>query len=155
MYSIHMKSLMGDPIDMSTLKGKKILFVNVASRCGYTSQYKELQALHEKHGDQVAIVGLPCNQFGGQEPGTANEIADFCEKNYGVTFLMTEKIDVKGNNQHPLYRWLTSKNLNNVEDSEVRWNFQKYLVSEDGQYLQFFSSSVSPMSKELIAAIER
>ena len=152
-YDMNISSLMGDDIDMKTLKGKKVLFVNVASKCGYTPQYAELQKLSETHGDKVTVIGLPCNQFGGQEPGSAEEIASFCEKNYGVTFTITEKIDVKGNEQHPLYAWLTQKKLNGVEDSEVQWNFQKYLVSEKGELLEVYSSSVKPMSEELTSAL--
>ena len=152
-YDIKISTLMGDEIDMNTLKGQKILFVNVASKCGFTPQYAELQQLQETHGDQVTVIGLPCNQFGGQEPGTAEDIASFCEKNYGVTFTITEKIDVKGENQHPLYAWLTQKKLNGVEDSEVKWNFQKYLISEEGELLKVYPSSVKPMSEELISAL--
>jgi glutathione peroxidase len=152
-YDMSITSLMGDDIDMKALKGKKVLFVNVASQCGYTPQYAELQKLSEKHGDDLTVIGLPCNQFGGQEPGSADDIARFCEKNYGVTFTITEKIDVKGKNQHPLYAWLTQKKLNGVEDSEVKWNFQKYLVSENGELLKVYSSSVKPMSAELISAL--
>jgi glutathione peroxidase len=152
-YNMNISTLMGDNFDMQSLKGKKVLFVNVASKCGYTSQYADLQKLNETHGDDVTVIGLPCNQFGGQEPGSAEDIANFCEKNYGVTFTITEKIDVKGNNQHPLYAWLTQKKLNGVKDSEVKWNFQKYLVSENGELLEVYSSSVKPMSKELISAL--
>ncbi len=152
-YDMSIASLMGDDIDMKALKGKKILFVNVASKCGYTPQYAELQELSETHGDRVTVIGLPCNQFGGQEPGSAKDIASFCEKNYGVTFTITEKIDVKGANQHPLYAWLTQKKLNGVEDSEVQWNFQKYLVNENGELLEVYSSSVKPMGKELTSAL--
>ena len=152
-YDMSISSLMGDDIDMNTLKGKKILFVNVASKCGYTSQYSDLQKLSETHGDRLTVIGLPCNQFGGQEPGSAEEIATFCEKHYGVTFTITDKIDVKGKNQHPIYAWLTQKKLNGVEDSEVQWNFQKYLVSEEGDLLEVYSSSVNPMSEELTSAL--
>lgn len=152
-YDYNISTLMGEDIDMKTLKGKKVLFVNVASKCGYTPQYEELQELSEKYKDKVTVIGLPCNQFGGQEPGSAQDIASFCEKNYGVTFTITEKIDVKGKNQHPLYTWLTQKKLNGVEDSEVQWNFQKYLVSESGELLEVYSSSVKPMSKALTSAL--
>ena len=152
-YNISLSSLMGDNIDMNTLKGKKILFVNVASECGYTPQYAELQKLHETHGNKLTVIGLPCNQFGGQEPGTAKEIANFCSKNYGVTFTITEKMDVKGANQHPLYAWLTQKKLNSVKDSEVKWNFQKYLVSEKGELLEVYPSSVKPMSQEILSKL--
>ena len=152
-YDMSISSLMGDDIDMKALKGKKVLFVNVASQCGYTPQYADLQKLSEKHGDKVTVIGLPCNQFGEQEPGSAQDIERFCKSNYGVTFTITEKIDVKGKNQHPLYAWLTQKKLNGVEDSEVKWNFQKYLVSEKGELLGVYSSSVKPMSEELTSAL--
>lgn len=153
-YDIHISTLMGDNFDMNTLKGKKVLFVNVASKCGYTPQYAELQELQETHGDQLTIIGVPCNQFGGQEPGSAEEIASFCTKNYGVTFTITEKVDVKGDNQSALYAWLTQEKLNGVQDSEVNWNFQKYLVSEHGELLKVFGSSTKPMSKELLEQLK-
>ncbi len=147
--SIKINTLDGKALDLSSFKGKKVLFVNTASECGYTPQYKELQALSEKYKDKLVIVGLPCNQFGGQEPGSAKEIAHFCEKNYGVTFTLTEKIDVKANGQHELYKWLTQKNLNGLKDSRVSWNFQKYLVNENGELVEVFGSSTKPMSKEI------
>src|SRR5680860_80482 len=134
-YDISINSLMGEKIDLNEFKGKKILFVNVASKCGFTPQYTDLQKLHDTYGDKLVLIGLPCNQFGEQESGTAEEIESFCTKNYGVDFLMTEKIEVKGENQHPLYQWLTKKENNGVESSTVKWNFQKYLVDEEGQYL--------------------
>ena len=149
-YDIAITSLEGKTIDLNEFKGKKILFVNVASKCGYTPQYKNLQALHDKHGDKVAIVGIPCNQFGGQEPGSAAEIQEFCSKNYGVSFLMTEKYDVKGKNQHELYKWLTNKSQNGVEDSTVGWNFQKYLVDENGKLIKVFKSGVNPLDNSII-----
>jgi glutathione peroxidase len=145
---------MGDEINLGDFKGKKILFVNVASKCGYTGQYKGLQELHELHGDDLVIIGVPCNQFGLQEPGDANEIADFCEKNYGVTFLITEKVKVKGSDQHGLYAWLTKKSMNGELDSKVKWNFQKYLVDESGVLKEKFASSVKPMDTELLDAIK-
>lgn len=148
-YSHSIHSLEGDPMDLSQYKGKKILFVNVASKCGYTPQYKDLQALYNQNKNQLVVIGVPCNQFGGQEPGSASEIATFCEKNYGVTFPITEKIKVKGDDQHPLYQWLTSKEKNGVEDSKVRWNFHKYLVDENGNYLAMFGSGVKPLGKEI------
>ncbi|MFT6323881.1 MAG: glutathione peroxidase [Halieaceae bacterium] len=152
-YDISIHTLMGEPVNLSEFKGKKILFVNVASKCGYTPQYKDLQALSEKYTDQVVVIGIPCNQFGGQEPGGKEEIASFCEKNYGVTFLMTEKVDVKGDKQHPLYAWLTQKAENGMEDSNVKWNFQKYLVSEKGDYIDMFSSGVNPLSEEITSQL--
>ena len=148
-YDIAIKSIDGDEIDLNDLKGKKVLFVNVASKCGFTPQYEGLQKLHETHGDQVTIIGVPCNQFMGQEPGTHEEIVSFCKKNYGVTFQLTEKVNVKGAKQHPLYAWLTSKELNGSKDSKVQWNFQKYLISEKGELLNVFSSRVDPMDESI------
>lgn len=153
LYEISINSLMGEPIDLSDFKGKKILFVNVASKCGYTPQYAGLQELSNKYKDKLVVIGIPCNQFGGQEPGSKEEIAQFCEKNYGVTFLITEKVDVKGENQHPLYGWLTQKQYNQVEDTKVKWNFQKYLVDENGKYVAKFDSGVKPMSDDLVRNI--
>ena len=118
---------------MEQYKGKQILIVNTASECGYTPQYQDLQKLHETYPNLV-MIGFPCNQFMGQEPGSNAEIKSFCQKNYGVTFLMAEKIDVKGKNQHPLYQWLTQKEKNGVENSTVSWNFNKFLIGADGTY---------------------
>ena len=129
------------------------MFVNVASKCGYTPQYSKLQKLHDMYKDQLVIIGVPCNQFMGQEPGTNEEIASFCQKNYGVSFLMTEKVDVKGSSQHPLYQWLTSKDLNGNSDSKVKWNFQKYLVSETGELIDVFSPGVDPLDEQIISKI--
>ena len=148
-YDIAITSLEGKAIDLNDFKGKKILFVNVASKCGFTPQYKKLQELHDQHGDKVAIIGIPCNQFGGQEPGSAAEIKEFCSKNYGVSFLMTEKCDVKGKNQHSLYKWLTNKAENGLEDSTVGWNFQKYLVDENGKLIKVFKSGVNPLDSSI------
>jgi glutathione peroxidase len=144
------KSLEGDPIDFSSFKGKKILLVNVASKCGFTPQYKELQELSEKYPNKLVVIGLPCNQFGKQEPGTSEEIATFCEKNYGVQFLITEKIDVKGAHQHPLYNWLTNKTENGKVDVGVQWNFQKYLIDENGGMMDYFISTTNPLSSKII-----
>jgi glutathione peroxidase len=112
LYDITINALDGTPIDLASFKGKHLLFVNVASECGFTNQYKDLQKLSDTYPDTLVVIGSPCNQFGNQEPGDATEIQSFCERNFGVTFLLTEKIDVKGNQQHPLYTWLTSKDLN-------------------------------------------
>ena len=152
-YSSEISSLMGEKIDLDEFKGKKILFVNVASECGFTPQYKGLQELHETHGDKLVIIGLPCNQFGEQEPGKGKEIKSFCEKNYGVEFLMTEKIDVKGENQHDIYKWLTQKSINGKKDSSVKWNFQKYLVDEDGKLIDVFYSTTKPMSNKIVSLL--
>lgn len=142
-------------INLADYRGKKILFVNVASKCGYTPQYEGLQNLNEKYGDKVQIIGFPCNQFMRQEPGTKEEIAEFCSANYGVTFPITTKIDVKGEDKHPIYNWLTSKALNGVDDYSVSWNFNKFLVDEEGNLINYFGSKVEPESDELVAAINQ
>jgi glutathione peroxidase len=148
-YDIAIHSLGGMPIRLKDFEGKYILLVNVASKCGFTPQYKELQNLHETFKDKLVVIGIPCNQFGGQEPGSAKEIKSFCEVNYGVNFLITEKIDVKGKDQHPLYQWLTHKGINGVKNSSVKWNFQKYLVDPKGNLIDYFYSSTSPMSTKI------
>lgn len=147
--AIDIHTLQGAPLDLSKFRGKKILFVNVASECGYTPQYADLQELYSKNSDKLEIIGVPCNQFGGQEPGTAKEIAEFCSKNYGVTFTMTEKIDVKGENQHPLYQWLTSKAQNGVADATVKWNFHKFLLNESGELIKAYASGEMPRPADL------
>lgn len=154
LYSIPITSLQNNPIDLSQFKGKKILFVNVASQCGFTPQYKDLQKLHEQYQDKLAIIGVPCNQFGKQEPGTSAQIQEFCSVNYGVSFLITEKVDVKGKNQHPLYIWLTKKAENGKKNSTVRWNFQKYLVDEDGQLIDYFYSITKPLSTKIVKHLQ-
>lgn len=148
-YDISITGLTGEKIDLSTFKGKKILIVNTASECGFTKQFADLQKLHEKYQDKLVVIGVPCNQFGGQEPGNAKEIQSFCQLNYGVTFIMTEKIDVKGENQHPLYQWLTTKELNGVKSSSVKWNFQKYLIDEQGNFIDYYFSLTNPMSSKI------
>jgi glutathione peroxidase len=140
-------------MDLSAFKGKKVLFVNVASECGFTPQYNELQHLYDNHKDKLTVVGVPCNQFGGQEPGDAQQIATFCERNFGVTFPLTEKIEVKGSNQHALYQWLTKSELNGKEDSSVEWNFQKYLIDENGALLKVFAPGVNPLDDSLVAML--
>lgn len=149
LYDIQIDSLRGKPIDLSYYKGKKILFVNVASKCGFTPQYKDLQELYDEYQDRLMIIGVPCNQFGKQEPGTNDEIQEFCQVNYGVSFLITEKVDVKGSKQHPLYSWLTQKSANGKKNSTVRWNFQKYLVDENGEYIDYYYSMTKPKSKKI------
>jgi glutathione peroxidase len=148
-YDIQINSLQGNSINLSNFKDKYLLIVNVASKCGFTPQYKELQKLHEKYKKSLIVIGVPCNQFGQQEPGEAFEIQEFCEANYGVEFLITEKIDVKGNNQHPLFKWLTDKSLNGFKDSTVKWNFQKYLINPKGNLIDYFYSTTSPISKKI------
>jgi glutathione peroxidase len=148
-YNIEISSLQGKPIDLGKFRGKKMLFVNVASKCGFTPQYKELQQLHNTYKDSLAVIGVPCNQFGSQEPGNASDIQEFCQVNYGVDFLITEKIKVKGSDKHPLYQWLTKKALNGRKSASVKWNFQKYLVDEDGQLVDYYLSSTRPMSSKI------
>ncbi len=148
-YDITINSLQGKEIKFNDFKGKYVLIVNVASKCGFTPQYESLQKLHEKYKDQLQIIGVPCNQFGSQEPGNSNEIESFCQLNYGVSFLMTEKIDVKGKHQHKLYKWLTNKELNKTKNSKVRWNFQKYLINEQGHLVDYYYSITNPLNKKI------
>lgn len=147
-YDIKINSLQDKPINLSSFKGKHILFVNVASKCGFTPQYKELQKLHELY-KSIVVIGVPCNQYGKQEPGNASEIKEFCEVNYGVDFLITEKIDVKGSQQHELYKWLTDKSENGSKNSKVKWNFQKYLLGPNGQLVDYFYSTTKPLSTKI------
>lgn len=151
-FSIHqfkVEALDGSLIDMSAFKGKKILIVNTASECGYTPQYKDLQKLYETYKDQLVVVGFPANNFGAQEPGSNATIQSFCSKNYGVTFPMAAKISVKGNDMAPIYQFLTQKKLNGVLDTEINWNFNKFLLNENGTIIQKFESKVNPMSPEI------
>lgn len=154
-YDLTIKSIDGkETIEFSKFKGKKILMVNTASECGYTPQYADLQAISEKYGDKLVVIGFPCNQFGSQEPGTSDEISYFCKRRYSVTFPITEKIDVKGDNQHPVYTWLTQKKFNGKEDVTVRWNFGKFLIDEKGKYMAYFPSQVRPIDKQITDMIE-
>lgn len=148
-YDIAIKALDGSPIELLALKGKHILFVNVASECGFTSQYKDLQKLSDAYPEKLVVIGSPCNQFGKQEPGDASQIQEFCELNFGVTFLLSEKLSVKGINQHPLYTWLTSKEKNGKKNSSVKWNFQKYLVDDNGNLIDYYYSITKPMSSKI------
>ena len=149
LYDFKMKSLDGKEVDFSQYKGKKVLLVNVASKCGYTPQYADLQKLHETYGNKVVVLGFPANNFGAQEPGTADEISSFCKKNYGVTFQLFEKISVEGADAAPLYKWLSHKDQNGTVDQAPTWNFCKYLVNEKGEVIKFFASDVKPLSKEI------
>ncbi len=148
-YQFKVPSIDGATIDFSKFKGKKILIVNTASKCGYTPQYVELEKLHKAYGSKLVIIGFPANNFGGQEPGSNAEINDFCKKNYGVSFIMAEKVSVKGEDIHPLFKWLTSKSDNGVMDAEIKWNFTKFLLDEKGKLLAVYPSKVSPMSEEI------
>ena len=152
-YDFKVEGLDGGTIDFSAFKGKKILIVNTASECGYTKQYEGLEALYKKYQDKLVIVGFPANNFGGQEPGSNEQIKEFCKKNYGVTFPMAAKISVKGDDIAPIYKWLCSKEQNGVLDAEIKWNFNKFLVDEKGNLVTKFESKVTPMSEELTSKL--
>ncbi|AKQ47650.1 glutathione peroxidase [Rufibacter radiotolerans] len=152
-YDIPLKTIDGKDTSLKAYKGKKLLLVNVASECGYTPQYEDLEKLHKLHGDKVVVLGFPANDFGGQEPGSNQEIAQFCQKNFGVTFPLFEKAAVTGKEQQSLYKWLTSKEANGSNAEAPTWNFCKYLIGEDGRVLKFYPSKVSPLSEELLRDI--
>ena len=152
-YDFKVEALDGGTIDLSKYKGKKILIVNTASKCGFTTQYEGLEALYKKYQDKLVIVGFPANNFGGQEPGTNTEIKEFCKKNYGVTFPMAAKVSVKGDDKAPIFKWLTSKSENGVLDAEIGWNFGKFLLDENGHLLSYFPSKVTPMSEEITSKL--
>lgn len=154
-YDFKVPALEKGSIDFSRFKGKKILIVNTASECGFTPQYEGLEQLSHTQKDKLVIVGFPANDFGSQEPGSNAEIAGFCKKNYGVTFPMAAKITVKGNQMAPIYQWLTQKKHNGYTDSDVKWNFQKYLIDEQGKLIAVFPSATKPDSQELLDAINR
>lgn len=153
-FDLTVPGIEGDTLRMSDYKGKYVLCVNVASKCGFTPQYKDLQKLYEQYGDRLVIIGFPCNQFLNQEPGTEEEIQDFCERNYRVTFPLTTKIDVKDSNQHPVYQWLTSQELNGKTFHEVKWNFHKFLVSPEGKLIGSFPSKVLPLGEEITSLLK-
>lgn len=148
-YDFKMPSLNGVIVDFAKYRGKPLLIVNTASRCGYTYQYEDLQKLHEQFGDNVTVLGFPANNFLWQEPGSEKEIASFCEINYGVTFQLFEKISVKGKNKHPLYQWLEAKT-----GKEPFWNFCKYLVTGDGDRVEFFPTRLSPLNSQIVDKIK-
>lgn len=152
-YDFKVKTLEGEEFNFSSLKGKKVMIVNTASKCGNTPQYKELEAIYEKYQDQFVVVGFPANNFAGQEPGSNEDIRKFCSDNYGVTFPMMQKVSVKGDDMSPVYRWLTKKELNGVKDSEVKWNFQKYLIDENGKLIDVLDPREKPDSEKVLAWI--
>lgn len=155
-YDFKVKDIEGNDFDMASLKGKKVLVVNTASKCGLTPQYEALQALYDQYGgEHFTIIGFPANNFLGQEPGSNKEIIEFCQKNYGVKFPMMSKISVKGNNMAPIYQWLTQKEKNGVMDSEVGWNFQKYMIDEKGQLVDFASPKTKPDDPKIISWIQK
>ncbi|NCI51731.1 glutathione peroxidase [Sediminibacterium roseum] len=151
--SIHafkVKSIEGKTIDFSKFKGKKILVVNTASKCGYTKQYEQLEKVYEEYKDKLVVVGFPANNFGGQEPGSDEEIDQFCKSRFGVKFPLASKISVKGDDAAPVYKWLTSKAENGVLDAEIKWNFNKFLLDENGKMIAYFDSKVLPDSEEIV-----
>ena len=148
-YDSKINTIDGVSIDFNDFKGKYILFVNVASKCGFTKQYAQLEELYQAYKNDLVVIGLPCNQFGGQEPGDAQEIKSFCTENFGVSFIITEKINTKGLELHPIYAWLTDKKLNGKINSTVKWNFQKYLLNKEGKLIDYFNSTTSPMSSKI------
>lgn len=149
LHDFKVPGLDGATIDFSKYKGKKVLIVNTASECGYTPQYADLQKLYEAHKSNLVIVGFPANNFGGQEPGSNTEIKEFCKKNYGVTFPMAGKVSVKGDDIHPIFKWLTTKSENGVMDAEIKWNFTKFLLDEKGKLIAVFPTKVNPNSEEI------
>jgi glutathione peroxidase len=154
-YDFKVKTLEGDQFDFNALKGKKVMIVNTASKCGNTPQYKQLESLYEQYKDKFVIIGFPSNDFLGQEPGSNEEIRKFCTENYGVTFPMMDKISVKGKNMAPVYKWLTSKNLNGVKDSNVKWNFQKYLIDENGKLVDVLDPKEKPDSEKVLTWLSK
>ena len=149
-YDLQLNDINGEEIDLQSFEGKKVLLVNVASKCGYTDQYADLQELYETHGDKLEIIGIPCNDFGRQEPGSANEIQKFCKLNYGVTFTLAEKQNIKSKPISGVYQWLSDPNLNGWNSSLPSWNFCKYVINESGELTHFFKSGVDPNGKEIL-----
>ena len=153
--SVHeftIKTIDGESKNLSDFKGKKMLFVNTASQCGFTPQYMELQELHEKHGDELVIIGFPANNFGGQEPGSNDQIKTFCQKNYGVSFMLSEKVSVKGKNIDPIFKWLNAQD-NQSFKGDIMWNFEKYLIDESGKLIKRYRSMTKPDSDKIISLI--
>lgn len=155
LYDFKVKSLDGKTVDLSIYKGKKVIILNTASKCGFTPQYADWEKFYEENKSKVVVLGFPSNQFGGQEPGADSEIAAFCQKNYGVNFPMFSKVDVKGESKCELYKWLTTKELNGWNEKEPSWNFCKYLINEKGELVNFFASGVKPTSKEFLDALNK
>lgn len=151
-YSLKINNINGSPIRLSDFKGKKILIVNTASECGYTPQYAELEKLHNQYKNKLVVIGVPANNFGGQEPGSNKEIMQFCSKNYGVSFLLTEKVSVVGADAHPLFKWL-NKQPNKDFEGDIKWNFEKFLLDENGKLIRRYRSKVKPMDPSITGAI--
>jgi glutathione peroxidase len=148
------RSIDGSEVDFSQFKGKKVLIVNTASECGYTPQYEDLQKLYDTYKDKLVVLGFPANNFGGQEPGTNEEIKQFCTTKFSVSFPMFEKISVLGDDMHPLYKWLISKDLNGWNEQAPKWNFNKYLLDEEGNLIKYYSSAVKPLSDDIVSNLK-
>ncbi|GAB4027853.1 glutathione peroxidase [Spirosoma koreense] len=153
LYDFTVKSLDGKPVSLSGFKGKKVVIMNVASKCGFTPQYADWEKFYKEHGDKIVVLGFPANNFKSQEPGSNEEIGEFCKKNYGVTFPMFEKVSVLGDDQAPIYKWLTTKDLNGWNDKVPTWNFCKYVINEKGELTHFFASKVKPEDEEFKKAV--
>ena len=153
-HSFKVKSIEGGTIDFSKFKGKKILVVNTASKCGYTPQYEALQKVYDEYKDKLVIVGFPANNFGGQEPGSDGDIQEFCKARFGVKFPLASKVSVKGEDIAPIYQWLTSKAKNGVLDAEIKWNFNKFLLDENGKMIAYFESKVKPDSEDILKFVK-
>lgn len=149
-YDLSIMDINGDKLLFDQFRGKKVLIVNIASRCGFTPQLGSLQNLYELYHDRVQILGVPCDQFLNQSPENEAEMRLFCERNYGVGFLLSEKVDVRGSDQHPVYQWLTRKSLNGSKNSAVKWNFQKYLINEEGKLLDMFGPNTEPFDEKIV-----
>lgn len=152
LYDFSFTTLEGQSVSFSKFRGKKVLIVNTASRCGYTPQYADLQELHEQYKDKVVVVGFPANNFGAQEPGTNDQIKEFCQKNYGVSFYMSQKVSVKGEDMAPLFRWLTTQ-PNPDFTGDIKWNFEKFLLDENGRLIRRFRSGVNPQDKDVLNSL--
>jgi Glutathione peroxidase len=154
-YDLEVQLNNGQSVPLSSYKGKKLLLVNTASNCGYTGQYNELQELYEKYKNKLTIIAFPANDFGEQEKGTNEEIAQFCQVNFGVSFPLAQKsVVINSNEQNPVFKWLTSKKLNGWNEQAPTWNFSKYLVNEEGMLTHYFDPSISPLSREVVKAVE-
>jgi glutathione peroxidase len=152
-YSLKATTIDGQTVSMEKYKGKKVVIINTASKCGYTPQYADWQSFHKQYGDSIVVLGFPCNQFMFQEPGSASEISTFCEKNYGVTFQMFDKVDVKGDDASEVYKWLTKPELNGWNSDVPSWNFCKYVIDENGNLTHFFASKITPTHPEFVKAV--
>jgi Glutathione peroxidase len=152
-HDLHATTLEGEPFSFESLRGRPVLIVNTASKCGFTPQYEALEALHQAYPDDLVILGFPCNDFADQEPGDNGEIAEFCERNYGVSFPMMSKVHVGGSDQHPVYKWLCEATSNGVADHEVKWNFHKFVVDADGRLRGSFRSAVAPDDASILNAL--